>query len=631
MTSTSITNTHESVQTPAPFSDVLGVFEEAGLIQTADRHIAVTLARLTGERSPTVVLAAALASRAPRFGHVAVDLATVATTAIAETVRDRNADTISDPIWPEPTVWIAQVADSPLVSVLSDARDIPDPGAPLVLVGSLLYLQKYWVYERCVAEQLIERSGRDDALWQVDEGLTVAPKLLTGEGSQDQLRAVSAGLSRGLTVLVGGPGTGKTTTVAALVAEILSRISGDQTLAVALAAPTGKAAARLAEAFAAAASALPADLSARLHSVEASTIHRLLGASWQSPTQFRHHRGRPLPQDLVIVDEASMISMPLMARLLDAVRPDARCVIVGDPGQLASVEAGSVLADIASAGNRPVDGGSSEADQRVITLRHSRRFPGDSPIGRLAHAIGDGDVVAALHVLRDPASAQASAGAVSWIEHPGQVNPLDHPETKVVVGSLWRPHLQRIRTAAETGEAGRALNEMMAMRVLCAHRQGPFGVQTWNRVAGAWSQRQAESADTVGGGDLWYPGKVVMVTANDERLGLFNGDLGVAINHEGQMRVAIESASGVRLIPPGQLESLETASAMTIHKSQGSEFDHVVVVLPSADSRLATRELLYTGVTRAKAHMTLVASEAVIAAAITTRITRASGLQAQLW
>jgi exodeoxyribonuclease V beta subunit len=175
------------------------------------------------------------------------------------------------------------------------------------------------------------------------------------------------------------------------------------------------------------------------------------------------------------------------------------------------------------------------------------------------------------------------------------------------------------------------LEEMMAMRVLCAHRQGPFGVQTWNRVAGAWSQRQAESADKVGGGDLWYPGKVVMVTANDERLGLFNGDLGVVINHEGQMRVAIENASGVRLIPPGQFESLETASAMTIHKSQGSEFDHVVVVLPSADSRLATRELLYTGVTRAKAHMTLVASEAVIAAAITTRITRASGLQAQLW
>lgn len=617
---------------PAQVASVLEAFELAGLIHVADRHIAVTLARLVGERSPAVVLAAAFASRAPRYGHVAVDLATVATTAIAETVVDHSADQVPDPIWPEPEVWIAQVANSPLVAVMSDARDTPADGAPLVLVGSLLYLQKYWVYERSVAQQLIERSGRDHILGKDERDLVVAPQLLTGEGSQDQLRAVSAGLSRGLTVLVGGPGTGKTTTVAALVAELLSRISGDQTLAVALAAPTGKAAARLGEAFAAAAASLPADLSARLHSVEASTIHRLLGASWQSPTEFRHHKARPLPQDLVIVDEASMISMPLMARLLDAIRPDARCVIVGDPGQLASVEAGSVLADIAAAGSSvSTTGTPTGTNQRVIALRHSRRFPGDSPIGRLARAIGEGDVNDALAVLRDPASAHAAAGAVSWIEHAQGLSPLDDPSTRTAVSALWRPNLQRIRVAAERGDMRSALDEMMRMRILCAHRRGPFGVQTWNRVAEAWSRTQSASVDVGGSIGSWYPGKVVMVTANDERLGLFNGDLGVVINVEGQMRVAFDHVSGVRLIPTGQLESLETASAMTIHKSQGSEFDHVIVVLPSADSRLATRELLYTGVTRARFHMTLVASEDVVAAAISTRISRASGLQAQLW
>jgi exodeoxyribonuclease V alpha subunit len=614
----------------SPVSDLLFEFERAGLIQTADRHIAVTLARLLGEVSPIVVLAVAMAARGPRYGHVAVDLMTVATTAIAETVLDRSADPVPDPSWPEPEEWVLQVARSPLVSVLSDARGTPNPDAPLVLVGTLLYLQKYWVYERSVAQQLRERSERDVAP-QARDSLGIATGLLTGEGSQAQLQAVAAGLSRGLTVLVGGPGTGKTTTVAAMVAEILSRISGDQTLTVALAAPTGKAAARLGEAFAAAASTLPADLAARLHSVEASTIHRLLGASWHSPTEFRYHRARPLPQDLVIVDEASMISMPLMARLLDAIRPEARCVIVGDPGQLASVEAGSVLADIAAAGNRLASRPSADADQRVITLHHSRRFPGESPIGRLATAIGEGDVAAALAVLRDPMSAQARAGAVSWIEHAEDIRPLDDAATRSVVAEMWRPSLQRIRAAAEIGDARIALDEMMRMRVLCAHRRGPFGVQTWNRAAEAWSRGGSRSHSSQAADGPWYPGKVVMVTVNNERLGLFNGDLGVVVSEQDQIRVAVDHASGIRMIASGQLEALETASAMTIHKSQGSEFDHVVVVLPSADSRLVTRELLYTGVTRAKTHMTLVASEAVIAAAITTRISRASGLQAQLW
>jgi exodeoxyribonuclease V alpha subunit len=622
-------HTHSSINV----TELLASFEDAGLLEPSDRHIALTLARIVNEVSPEVILAAALAARGPRHGHVAVDLATVADTAVAEASVDPINALEHALEWPEPESWIAKVAASPLVTVVTSPRSTPEATSALLLSGSLLYLHKYWIYERAVARQLIDRT-RNVVTTDHELGeLSTAAALLTGQGSEDQLRAVTAGLSRGLTVLVGGPGTGKTTTVAAMVAEILSRSTEDETLRVALAAPTGKAAARLGEAFAQAADGLPPQLAARLQRVEASTIHRLLGVVWQSPTKFRHHRQRPLPHDLVIVDEASMISMPLMARLLDAIRPDARCVIVGDPGQLASIEAGSVLADIAAS----VDDVDADAHQQVIRLRHSQRFPHDSPIGRLARAISQGDVPSALAVLTDTDSAHAATGAVSWIRHVADINPLDDESTRNNLKDLWQPALWRVGRAAATGDAGGALRAMSEVRVLCAHRRGPFGVHTWNAVSDRWSQvgHTASVAPGVTGGSgmlrSWYPGKVVMITANNDRIGLFNGDLGVVISDHEHIRVAFEGPDGIRLFSPGQLDSIEHASAMTIHKSQGSEFDHVLVVLPPPTSRLATRELLYTGVTRAQRHMTLIGSEEAVATAIQTQIARASGLRSLLW
>jgi exodeoxyribonuclease V alpha subunit len=609
---------------------LLRFFEDAGLLEPSDRHIAITMAGFTGEMSPEVILAAALAARGPRHGHVAVDLATVAATAIAEALVDRSGELEMSLPWPEPQSWIAKVAASSLVTVVTEPRATPDTTSPLMLSGSLLYLHKYWVYERAVAQQLIARTKQGEAAGQELDQLSVAESLLTGEGSIDQLRAVAAGLSRGLTVLVGGPGTGKTTTVAAMVAEILSRSSANETLTVALAAPTGKAAARLGEAFAAAAAGLPAQLAARLQRVEASTIHRLLGVVWRSPTEFRHHQKRPLPHDLVIVDEASMISMPLMARLLDAIRPDARCVIVGDPGQLASVEAGSVLADIAAS----VVESDADIHPQVIRLRYSRRFPGDSPIGRLARAINEGDVSSALGVLADEDSALAPAGAVTWIRHSPDTNPLDDANSRLMLRDLWQPALRRVGRAASLGDASGALDAMAQMRVLCGHRRGPFGVRTWNTIADHWSRVDSgspEGSGVAGPRGSWYPGKVVMITVNNDRIGLFNGDLGVVVNDHEHLRVAFDGPDGIRMFSPGQLDSLEHASAMTIHKSQGSEFDHVLVVLPPPTSRLATRELLYTGITRAQRHMTLIASEEAIATAIRTQISRASGLRSLLW
>lgn len=616
----------------APSHDVLAAYEQAGLIEPADRHIATTVGRLAGEASPEVLLAIALAARAPRHGHVAVDLATVAASAIDEIAPDRRglgfagADAPALP-WPDPADWLVKVRSSGLVAVLDTPRDDPDPTAPVVLVGSLLYLQKYWVYERSVARQLRQRAALTLAAEGDDTQLEVASALLTGEGSEDQLRAVAAGVSRALTVLVGGPGTGKTTTVAALVAQILSDRADQGSVSIALAAPTGKAAARLGEAFASAARGLPPDLAGRLGSVEASTIHRLVGARWQQPTRFHHHRDRPLPHDLVIVDEASMISMPLMARLLDAIRPEARCVIVGDPGQLASVEAGSVLADIAGAR----DDAAPEDEQRVIRLRYSRRFPDQSPIGRLARAITTGDVSAALSVLRDPQAADAPSGALRWVEHAPDVSPLDDLVTRHAVRDLWWPALEQTARHAAAGDPQGALEAMMRVRVVCAHRRGPFGVQAWNRLADMWVHQARAHEEGPRTLSPWYPGRVVMMTDNDARRGLFNGDLGVVVRLGGRMVVAFHGAQDVRLFSIGQFEGLESAAAMTIHKSQGSEFSQVLVVLPAPESRLATRELVYTGVTRATTQMTLVGSEAAVRAAVSTRVSRASGLRDQLW
>lgn len=626
---------------------LLEEFSEAGLLEPADRHLAQTLARLGGEDSPEVILAAALAARAPRHGHVAVDLATVSQTALAEITPERVGDEDlpergSEAVsWPAPGAWRDAVAGSPLVCELADPRGIPDPTVPLVLVGTLLYLQKYWVYERVVAGQLIRRSVA--AATQGVPALEVAPHLLRGEGSSEQLTAVTAAMSQGLLVLVGGPGTGKTTTVAALVLELHRQHLTGNPLRVALAAPTGKAAARMGEAFADAVRDLPAEITTGLLEPETSTIHRLLGASRQSPTMFRHHRDRPLPHDVVIVDEASMVSMPLMARLLDAIRPDARCVIVGDPGQLASVEAGSVLADIVAAS--PPDSSEPEpastsapavgAPQRVVRLRVSRRFGEGTPIATLASAINAGDADTAVNVLQAPESAPVAAEghSLGWITVAAGVHPLQNPGLRHQIEDLWQPSLEGLLTAAVAGDAGAALEAMKQTRVLCAHRRGPFGVQDWNRFADIWLRTRLSALETIGAGVLrwWYPGRVVMVTANDSRVGLFNGDLGVVIRDRGRLLVAVDGAGGPRLLPTGRFEGVEPAAAMTIHKSQGSEFDHVVVVVPTEESRLLSRELLYTGVTRAKKRVTVVGSEAAVRTAIGTRVSRASGLRDQLW
>ena len=607
-------------------------FARAGVLSDADVHLARTLVRLDDElpgaepepSTGVLMLAIALAARAPRMGHTMVALEQAALSIVSEphlATDDLDPDTL---IWPDPATWSSIVAASPLVSTLASSADRPDPHRPLVLIDDRLCLQRYWATERLVAERLNELlSEVPGAIRDTDVAAPVLDPVVAeviGEllhGDPAQLDAVVRALDQGVTVLIGGPGTGKTTTVAALlvaIARTAAQQHPDTGPSIALAAPTGKAAARLTEAVRSALARLPA--AAPIADLEASTIHRLIGLSGRSPRYGREHR---LPHDLVVVDESSMVSLPLMARLLDALRPGSRLVLVGDADQLTSVEAGSVLADVVAAAEESSAGiGASSAAlaRTVVRLERSHRFPDDSPIGRLAAAVRAGDAELALAELEaadQGAAATDHRVSLSWIDLDG-----DDPAALEVIDGVVLARARESADAARRGDTATALASLEAVRVLCAHRRGRSGVQGWNH---AIEQR----LDLRG---RWYAGRPVMVTANDYRLNLFNGDLGVVALVEGRPRVAFASAAGrPRLVEPGELAGLETVHAMTIHKSQGSEFDEVVIVVPPADSRLATRELLYTAITRARRRVTVIGSRDAIGSAVRRRVRRATGLR----
>ncbi len=643
---------------PTDWVGFLRPWRDAGVLSLADLHIADRLATLAGFDSDQheVVLAVALAARAPRNGHVCLDLRTVADSARAETdvfgpdvlaARNQLLDTL--PASPAAVdAWRKSIESSVLVALEGDSSD-EALARPLVLHGHLLYLQRYRDYEARVADQVRERSQSvgGTALSPRAEQLLEQMQLSTEQGA-----AVGRGVDRPFSVIVGGPGTGKTHTVAALLAVLLDE---QPNLRIALAAPTGKAAARMGEAISSAAGVVRnleltgSDVLAdHLVTVaeQPGTIHRLLG--WMpGSAQFRHHRGNPLPHDVVIVDETSMVSLPMLAHLLDAVPSTSRVVLVGDPGQLASVEAGSVLGDIAgpvvaaAAAGQPVP--SAEIAGCMSVLLESRRFPSDSPVGRFAEAVRSGDAVRALEVLRSTttaaqsvdgsstSSADAAAGSpgrnevtVAWCQQS-----VAEAAGAAMVRAEALGSAVTVRDAAVGGDAAAALERLGAVRVLCAHRHGPFGVSRWNRQFDDWLGLGFNATE-------FTAGRPVMITRNDPVNDLFNGDLGVVVSApdadgQAQLRVAFAAATGIRLLAPARLAQLDTVHAMTIHKSQGSEFDTVVVVMPPADSPLATRELLYTAVTRARHRVVLIGAEEALVAAIRTSVLRASGLAARIW
>ena len=649
---------------------LLAAFNAAGVLNAADVHVVLRFGRFTGEADERVLLAAALAVRAPRLGHVHVDLATVRHTATVDV--DVPVDLQALP-WPDPPAWVAALLGSPLVA---NGETGPDD-RPLRLIGSWLYLDRYWREERQVAADLAVRA--EHSFGGVD-----LPVLRAGldrlfpdraAGLDRQRLAAAVAVLRPLTVVAGGPGTGKTTTVARILALLdeQAQAAGAPPPLVALTAPTGKAATRLAEAVHEEAAGLDVadELRARLLATKASTLHRLLGWQPGNRSRFRHHRGNRLPHDVVVVDETSMVSLSQMAKLVEAVRPDARLVLVGDPQQLASVEAGAVLGDIVgpaadrlimrpaaraalaeATGETIDDERASAADappaaigDGIVVLRRVHRF--GAGIAALADAVRRGDAdatIAALSAGHDDVSwipldlggsdtADSRGFAELFRKSAGVNSESDGSSTAGATLSAVRKAAVdagvAIADAARAGDGRAALDALAGFRMLCAHRRGPYGVATWSAQVEAWL---AAAVPGFAAGGAWYVGRPLLVTENDYTLGLYNGDTGVVVASTGDRRVAVFERRGQILeFSPARLSAVETVHVMTIHKSQGSQFDTVAALLPDPDSPILTRELLYTAVTRARHRLLLAGSEEAIRAAVTRPVARSSGLRRWVW
>lgn len=624
----------------------LAEFNAAGILGAADVHTALTLCRLYGESDPDVALAAALAVRALRGGSVCVELATVAEATfdidLDEQLAATSVDTGSAPDprdlpWPEPQRWQEKLLASALVSTSTETLDRP----PLRLVDGLLYLQRYWAHQERVRQQLLNRLGADRAapparLRQTLDALFTSEGLPDCVPDQQRLAGAMAALNP-VTVIAGGPGTGKTTTVAKILA-LLGELDV-HTPSVALAAPTGKAAARLGEAVTAAANDLGEPWTSRVGEVHPSTLHRLLGWTFKR-TRFRHTAENPLPHDIIIVDEMSMVSLAIMDRLLDAIRPDAKLILLGDPDQLVSVEAGAVLADIVRA-PLPIDSdlagqlaaldapgrpAATATSAGVVTLQHTWRFADEGGIDRLARSIRAGDPEAVVEVLR------AGLNDVRFVEtdeadHARGLRPRSDAGPFAELADLAVRSGRRLHAAALAGDVDAAVAAMEEHRVLCGHRRGPWGVTFWGRQVLSWLQ---EAIPEYGHQGEWYPGLPVIVNVNNNDAGLYNGDTGVLVETEDGLRAAFARGDTPMLFSTIALDSVTPVHAMTVHKSQGSQFTELSLILPPVDSPLLTRELLYTAATRARERVTIYGSVDAVRRAVQNPVNRASGLAGRL-
>ena len=596
-----------------------------GVLSPLDVELCLALGRRFVAADSLGLLTAALTSRAVQQGHICLDLHALTTTPLL--------DASEQPVeieHPEVNEWESRLRESPLCS---------GPAAPLVLENNgRVYLRRYARYQRQLLDSIHKRLARPA---DFDEDLLrdgLERFFPTGTQTNWQRVAALLSITRHLTIISGGPGTGKTTTVArilALIGEQHERLG--QPLLLQMVAPTGKAAQRLTESLHAGLETLRLSdaLQAQLR-VQTSTIHRALGFQMRTPTRFARDATNPLLANVVVVDEASMVDLALMTKLFEAVPLDSRLILLGDKDQLASVEAGAVFGDLFNADAEPCYGPStvelahrvtgdslktsaglvSSMADSVVHLRKSYRYGMNSGIGALARAIREGDVEATMDALtRHP--------DVEWLEL---------PETTSFTAEPAMPHVTRLiaegyhpyMRASGAQERLRCLNRF---RILCAHRHGPLGVIHLNQLAEA-----SLVGVTPGINQRFYAGRPLLIAENDYQLELFNGDVGVVDRDpRGRLVAYFPSGERLRLLQTGRLPSHETVFAMTVHKSQGSEFDRVGLVLPSTPSPIITRELLYTAVTRARSGVVVIGSRRVLAAGLTRRIQRSSGLREALW
>jgi exodeoxyribonuclease V alpha subunit len=608
-------------------SDLLSVLREAGAVSPIDVQLALTVGRITGDTRAIVALATALASRATTEGHVCVELPRLSGT---EALGPSG----------EPLGMSYPSLDE-FAAALRDSAAVGDGSRPSVLVvdrAMRLYLYRFYEHEVRLARALSARSLATLEPPHPEVLRTLLPRLFGGraEGEVDWQRvAAQVACLSSLSVVSGGPGTGKTSTVIRLIAltiaDLLSR--GVASPRVLLLAPTGKAAARLAEATAKAKASLdcPKEILDFVPS-EARTVHRALEAGHDG--RFRLNASRPLLADVVAVDEASMIDVALMRHLVEAVPERARLVLLGDRHQLSSVEAGAVLADVCGDADRPrfsralaarvkavfgeelpdtaVTAPGPGIDDGIVTLSKSHRFSSESRLGALARAIQEGRA--------DDALALFGAGTDLTLVEEG--------DGRRSIQALRRATREGFGPLAKSTTAQEALSRLDAFRILCAPREGQWGVVEMNR----WAFRDLSAAGSIQHDHgFLHP---VLITRNDASLDLFNGDVGVVFRDQttpGAARAVFRGPGGQpRALSLSRLPPHETAFAMSVHKSQGSEFDDVVVVLPRPGSPLLSRELVYTAVTRARRRVLVHGTVEAFREALGKPVQRASGLAAAL-
>lgn len=597
---------------------------EQRLLRSLDIQFASMIAR---DDQPALMLAAALVSAEAGEGHVCLPLDQLTEVALFD---GRHPD-LARQLWlaaGEPD-WLQVLGECDAVGNGEDAR-------PLVLDNHRLYLHRLWHAEGRAARFFVPDA--QPVSFDAQQVRAVLDRHFGHEADNWQKIAAAVAITRQISVISGGPGTGKTTTVAKLLASLLALSAGS--LRIRLAAPTGKAAARLTESLGAALQKLDISAEEKLHfPAEATTLHRLLGAVPGSQ-RMRYHRGNPLHLDVLVVDEASMVDLTMMANLITALPPTARVIFLGDRDQLASVEAGAVLGDIcrcAETGYSPAraaelaqltgchivgndDALAPSVRDSICLLRKSYRFDASSGIGQLAAAVNAGN-------LRQ--SEQAFAAGLSDIARFPLASAEDYQHLLDACVAGYEPYLRALSRGASPSEV---LDAFSHFQLLCALREGPFGVMGLNERIEVALQRKGLIYRQPAARGKWYAGRPVMIARNDSTLGLFNGDIGIAINDaEGELKVWFPLPDGtIKAVQPSRLPPHDTAFAMTVHKSQGSEFAHTLLVLPNQFTPVLTRELVYTAITRAKSQLTLFTDHAVMSCAIRTRTLRRSGLVERL-
>lgn len=590
------------------------------LLRPLDVQFALMVAQ---EAHPAVKLAAAVLSRDAGEGHVCLPISRLRT----DEFLSGKTNELREQLLAQagvPDDWSALLLASEAVS------DGERP-TPIVLCGDRLYLNRMWRNELTVARFFNEANQVVD----VDEALlaqTLDALFPASDEIDWQKVAAAVALTRRISVISGGPGTGKTTTVARLLAALI-QTTRQPRCRIRLAAPTGKAAARLTESLGEALRRLPlTDEQKALLPTEASTLHRLLGAQPGSQ-RMRYHAGNPLHLDVLVVDEASMIDLPMMARLIDALPEHGRVIFLGDRDQLASVEAGAVLGDICAWVNagytagraaqlerltgHPVPAGESDVAgalrDSLCLLQKSYRFGSHSGIGSLARAVNNGD--------RHGVRATLRQAFEDIVLHP--LSTTEEYESMLEQSQAgYGRYLQLLRERAEPEALIAAFGEF---QLLCALRDGPYGVSGVNEQLEQMLNRRRAIA--LPRHSRWYEGRPVMISRNDSALGLFNGDIGIALERGKGLRVWFPMPDGsIKSVQPSRLPEHDTAWAMTVHKSQGSEFDHAALILPAKIVPLVTRELVYTAITRAKQRLSIYADEQVLTQSIVARTERRSGL-----